>query len=393
AFLLSAHDMRWFLGGLPWVWLTSATARWSAEHARAWAPEWRLGANYLPSNCGNVLELFAAKSVDRSLLTAERELRVARAAGFSSLRVFLHEELFYQDGTAFLGRISRFLALFQRHGMSAMLVLFDACWRPDMPDAGEHLPGVHNSAWVQCPTHDVLRAFAESQDWAHERLQRYVTEVVRFFADDPRVVVWDIYNEPTQRQSEHLILPRLSALKSWPADQYPEHWMLDGPKLQAIMLLLEKAFTWARAAKPTQPLTTAIWEFPSPADSEDVKQFKEQLNQKLIDLSDVPSLHCYCPPSELDARLVELEALDRGPALVTEFMARPLDSTLTNSLPVLKRRGAPGYTWGLFRGKSNTHDSLDDPWFHDVFYENGTAYDEDELKSIWWHTIGSALHS
>ena len=109
-----------------------------------------------------------------------------------------------------------------------------------MPDAGEHLPGVHNSAWVQCPTHDVLRAFAESQDWAHERLQRYVTEVVRFFADDPRVVVWDIYNEPTQRQSEHLILPRLSALKSWPADQYPEHWMLDGPKLQAIMLLLEK---------------------------------------------------------------------------------------------------------------------------------------------------------
>ena len=50
AFLLSAHDMRWFLGGLPWVWLTSATARWSAEHARAWAPEWRLGEPWHPTS-------------------------------------------------------------------------------------------------------------------------------------------------------------------------------------------------------------------------------------------------------------------------------------------------------------------------------------------------------
>ena len=38
-----------------------------------------------------------------------------------------------------------------------------------------------------------------------------------------------------------------------------------------------------------------------------------------------------------------------------EFMARPLDSTLTNSLPILKRYGASGFTWGLFQGRSNTH--------------------------------------
>jgi len=35
-------------------------------------------ANYLPSNCGNVLELFDSKNFDASLLVAERELNLAR---------------------------------------------------------------------------------------------------------------------------------------------------------------------------------------------------------------------------------------------------------------------------------------------------------------------------
>ena len=47
----------------------------------------------------------------------------------------------------------------------------------------------------------------------------------------------------------------------------------------------------------------------------------------------------------------------------------------------------------IFESKfeKDTQEPQDDPWFHDVFYENGTAYDPEELKSIWWHTIGSEL--
>ena len=140
-------------------------------------------------------------------------------------------------------KISRLLDLFQRHGMSVMLVLFDACWRPDLPEPGEdpYLPGVHNSAWLQCPSHDVLRAFGAGESWALQRLQRYVTGVVTYFSKDPRVSVWDIYNEPTQRQSEHLIMPRLNALHGRDVNNYPAHWLLDGPKLQIVMTLLEKA--------------------------------------------------------------------------------------------------------------------------------------------------------
>ena len=123
-----------------------------------------------------------------------------------------------------------------------MLVLFDACWRPDSggPDEDLYLPGVHNSAWVQCPTHTVLRAFGKGEAWATNRLHRYVTSVVGHFATDPRVAIWDIYNEPTMRQSEHLILPRLAAMNGWTPGKHPEHWLLDGPKLNTIMPLLRQ---------------------------------------------------------------------------------------------------------------------------------------------------------
>lgn len=170
------------------------------------------------------------------------ELRCQGSVGFTALRIFLHEELFFREEVEFLQKISRLLDLFQRHDMSVMLVLFDACWRPDLPEPGEdpYIFGVHNSAWLQCPSHDVLRGFGQGESWAVQRLERYVTGVVARFAMDPRVAVWDIYNEPTQRQSEHLIMPRLNAMHGREMG-YPEHWLLDGPKLQIVMLLLEKA--------------------------------------------------------------------------------------------------------------------------------------------------------
>ena len=33
----------------------------------------------------------------------------------------------------------------------------------------------------------------------------------------------------------------------------------------------------------------------------------------------------------------------------------------------------------------------EDPWFHDVFHSNGTAYSAEELKAVWWVSIGSQL--
>ncbi|CAK0857461.1 unnamed protein product [Prorocentrum cordatum] len=103
------------------------------------------GANYLPAICANVFECLGDGRVGDALLATERELRVARAAGFSAVRFFLHEALHFSRGAAFLDDVSRFLEVFERHGVDVILVLFDACWRPDLEGA-EPIDGVHNSA-------------------------------------------------------------------------------------------------------------------------------------------------------------------------------------------------------------------------------------------------------
>lgn len=374
--------------------------RWSAERAREWGHTrpMHLGANYLPSHCSNVLDMFAPAGFDMTLFIVERELRVARAVGFSSLRIFLHEDLYFHRGIAFLDDVARLLEVLARQTILAIFVLFDACWRPDL-DNVDFIPGVHNSAWVQCPTHNLLGAFSSGSDRARERLYRYVTEVVGRFADDPRVVAWDVYNEATMRESEHWILPRLAAEQGW--KRHPDHWLLDGKKLQAAMALLRAAVDWVRSVGPSQPITIAVWDFPTLEDDAAVAKFKADLNNELLEMSDVVSLHCYCEPEELEEKLSELAALQRGPILVTEFLARPRGSTVRGSLPVFRRHGAWGYTWGLFNGRSQTHRpwdtwvssdiALDTEWFHDVFYANGTAYSSDEVKDIWWHTVGQEL--
>ena len=30
-------------------------------------------------------------------------------------------------------------------------------------------------------------------------------------------------------------------------------------------------------------------------------------------------------------------------------------------------------------------------WFHDIFRRNGTPYDPEEAKTIWWYTTGADL--
>ena len=45
-------------------------------------------------------------------------------------------------------------------------------------------------------------------------------------------------------------------------------------------------------------------------------------------------------------------------------------------------------TWAL-----SEKDLHDEPalWFHDIFRRNGTPYDLEEAKTIWWHTTGADL--
>jgi len=73
------------------------TPRWTEAQANAWWAQqpWPVGADYLPSNAINELEMWQAETFDPA--ANDRELGWAEAIGMNTMRVFLHNLAWEQD--------------------------------------------------------------------------------------------------------------------------------------------------------------------------------------------------------------------------------------------------------------------------------------------------------
>ena len=340
--------------------------RWTEAQAHEWYKKqpWLVGANYVPANAINELEMWQAESFDPKQI--DKELGWAAAIGMNTMRVFLHDALWRQDSTGFLRRIDQFLAIADRHRIRPMFVLFDAVWDP-FPKPGPQrapVPHLHNSGWVQSPGVDILRDTTR-----HERLLKgYVQGVVRRFARDRRVLAWDVFNEPDNinRPAYFVFEPRDKAALS--------------------LALLRDAFAWARAVGPTQPLTAGPWK----GDWLDEASMPP-ITRWMLEHSDVITFHSYDPPETVE-RLVAALARYERPILCTEYMARPRGSTFQAVLPKLRALGVGAYNWGFVAGDSQTIYPWDswtreytaEPpvWFHDIFRVDGTPYVPAEVELI-----------
>ena len=340
--------------------------RWTAQQANDWYSHqaWPVGADFLPSTAINELEMWQADTFDEA--TIDRELGWAEAIGMNTMRVFLHNLLWQQDPKGFQQRIDRFLAIAAKHHIRPIFVLFDSCWDPNPKLGPQHppIPGVHNSGWVQAPGAAIL-----ADPLQYPRLEKYVEGVVGAFAKDPRILAWDLWNEPDNGNDS-------SYLHGEPKD-----------KNQIIAGLLPQVFAWARSAHPTQPLTSGVWhgDWTSP-------ETMTPVGREQIELSDVISFHNYGWPEEFEAHLKLLEQYQR-PIICTEYMARNVGSTFDTILPIAKKHNVGAINWGLVAGKSQTWipwDSWQRPyvtdqpmcWQHDVFHPDGSAYRPRELEII-----------
>jgi len=340
-------------------------AVWTKERARAWADStgWLVGSNFAPSTAANQLEMWQAATFDPR--TIDRELAFAESLGFNSMRVFLHDLLWRQDSVGFLDRIDQFLSVADRHHIRVMLVLFDAVWDP-YPHLGAQrrpIPHLHNSAWVQSPGVEIL-----SDTSRYEELRGYVEGVVGRFRRDRRVVVWDVFNEPDNTNR-----PAYVAYE-------PQN------KAELSLILLRKAYGWARRMNPSQPLTAAPWK----GDWLDSTRLSP-LTAYMLDSSDVVSFHTYDDSAKVEQLVTALERY-RRPLIATEYMARPRGSTFAKILPIFTRRHVGAYNWGFVAGKTQTIYPWDswyteytaEPrvWFHDIFRADGTPYDSGEVALI-----------
>jgi len=338
--------------------------RWTAETANAWYAKqpWLVGANYVPSDAINQLEMFQAATFNPDL--NDRELGLAESIGMNTMRVFLQDQLWTEDPKGFTKRLDIFLGIAAKHHIKPLLVLFDSCWEPNPKLGPQHppIPGVHNSGWVQSP------GSTELSDPSYEpKLKAYVQGVVGAFANDDRILGWDIWNEPDNKNGN-----KPGELKN---------------KVELVAALLPKAFAWARAEHPKQPLTSGVWQgnWTDPAKESAVTRI--QLAE-----SDVISFHNYDWPEGFEARVKSLQSLHR-PVICTEYMARGNGSTFDTILPLAKKYNVGAINWGLVTGKTQTDlpwDSWQRPyvliqptiWFHDVFHTDGSPYRQHEVDLI-----------
>jgi hypothetical protein len=339
---------------------------WTKQQANAWYAQqkWLVGSNYIPADAINQLEMWQEASFNPAQI--DKELGWAKDMGMNTMRVFLHDQLWQQDAPGLKRRMGVFLDIAARHGIKPLFVLFDSCWDPNPKLGPQHppIPGVHNSGWVQGPG---AKALADSAQYP--RLESYVKDIVGAFANDKRILGWDVWNEPDNTGGGDY------------NDRSPE-------RVAHVAKLLPQVFAWARSADPSQPLTSGVWH------NENWNELSKlnAVEQTQLTQSDVISFHDYSWPETFEARAKALEVYGR-PIICTEYMARGAGSTIDGTLPIAKRRNIGMFNWGFVNGKTQTimpWDSWQRPytlrpptvWFHDLLHADGTPYRAREVATI-----------
>jgi endo-1,4-beta-mannosidase len=320
---------------------------WSAEKANTWYSQhkWLTGANYIPANAINQLEMWQAETFDP--VTIDKELGWAQSIGFNTMRVFLHSIAWTVDPVGFKKRMDEFLIIASKHGIQPMFVFFDDCWNKQGKSGmqPQPKPGIHNSGWVQDPGQPLTYDTA-----SFPALEKYVKDVLTTFAHDKRILLWDLYNEPGNNGKGDSSLP-----------------------------LLKSVFKWAREVNPEQPISAGLWAWNL-----------KNLNAFQFQNSDIITYHNYDETKE-HQRVIDLLRVGGKPLICTEYMARTRNSRFANILPLLKKENVAAINWGFVDGKTNTIYAWDTPlpdasqpieWFHDIFKRDGTPYREDETNLI-----------
>jgi len=349
--------------------------RWTKAEANAWwaTRPFVCGANYLPSSAVNFLEMWHRDGFDAA--TIDRELGWAAGLGLNAIRINLPYLVWKHDRDGLIDRLDRVMGMAAAQGIDTIPVLFDDCGfggadatygpQPD-PRAG-----VHNSRAVASPGRDLIRRPGE---WGG--FLDYTRDVVATFRSDPRILLWDVYNEPGNRMVFG-----------------PEGAHLHEPDFTAESLsLLRDSFAVAREIAPDHPLTTGAWSTPLAGATE--AAYETEVDRTALELSDIVTFHAYLP-SDRVAAIIDALARRGRPMLCTEWMARPVGSRLADQLPLFRARGVGCLHWGLVQGRTQTWlpwpadlvaahggDADRSVWFHDLLTPEGTPYDPAEIALL-----------
>jgi len=332
----------------PEVFAQQPGQQWSQEKIWNWYNKqpWYCGFNYIPAYAINYTAMWDKTTFDPTAI--DKELALAQSLGLNCLRSVLQFAVYEDDPEYFLKTLDKFLGICDKHKIKFMPALFDDCAfgieaDPKVGRQPEPLKGWYAWAWSPSPGHSLV-----IDSLTHPRIEKYVRAVIARFKNDPRIFIWDLYNEPTNGGLGTTSLP-----------------------------LLKKVISWAREVNPSQPLTIDVW------------NQNKRLNDIVIPASDIISFHNYGNKDLLIAQIRELKQYNR-PLINTEWMNRPNGSVIQDNIPVFFDEKVGCMLWGLVNGKTQTDlpwghrpgDPVPAIWQHDLYKGNFTPYDQKELDIL-----------
>jgi len=293
---------------------------------------WIRGANYVPSYARNDVQIW----MDYDSNTIDRELGLAAGLRLNSVRVFLQYAVYKNDPERFMKNYENFLSLCEKHGIKAMIVLFDSCFG-EFPD----LKNYRDKDWMANPGQNMLG----EEFWP--QLEKYLEDVCGKFRGDKRIVMWDVMNEP---MCTSFASTEEGREKIW---KFLSHFLDVVKKID-----------------PTHPQTVGymtsanIW--------------------RLVDKTDVIAFHNYIGDMNAfrkDVRFVKsLGEKHNKPVIINEVARRETGQHFWLFMPVLQQENIGWYFWELMLGK--TEFSRGDNPIQGVIYPDGTCKDPREIASI-----------
>ncbi|MBQ9112639.1 MAG: cellulase family glycosylhydrolase [Clostridia bacterium] len=348
--------------------------RWSKEKAWEWynGRPWLRGCNYMSADCANRVDQWQALGFEERMKTTEEELALMQATGFNTVRLIIEYMVWKEEHDSFLERFDRYLSLCAKYGISCMITLANDCMPPKgdgwcMPYVGEQTYDWGYHGGRKRSQHAISTGtnphFYLDDPESREDYFCMVKEIVTLYRDDERICMWDVYNEPGNRQRDVLTMPNL-----------------------------KRMFETVRSCEPTQPLTAGVWRMRG-----DENEPLPEVEQYALDNSDIISYHCYKEYNEHVMIIKRLKKYGR-PIINTEWLGRCLHNTVFDLFPLFYLEKIGCYNWGFVAGKYQTYEPWEstwqkyaaDPsedvdftkWFHDLYRPNHRPYDPKEIDVI-----------
>jgi len=292
---------------------------------------WMRGANYVPSYSRNDVQTW----MDFDPVVIDRELGYAERLKLNTVRVFLQQAVYEKQPEKFLADFESFLALCDKHKIKMMPVLFDSCTDPQRVDLKEY----RDKDWMPSPGFSRLGM----EDWP--AMEKYIVALVGKYKQDPRIVLWDVMNEP----------------------EGTGEFGKAGGKAK-IVDFLQRALKRVRAEGPAQSMSIG-WAFTS--------------NTSIsVDLSDVIIIHNYTDPNGLAGDIQRTREIGRAlgkPVIINEFVGRP-QQRIEEALPVIAKEHIGWCFWELMIGR--TQFSQGTKPYQGHIYPDGTCYSAKEVAAI-----------